>query len=501
MRPIREGLLRSMIRQVVLPYMLALSTCLSCSDAQIGERDAWLSSTFIKDHLHLISRSPELVSGKFKKMTGLYLDGSTPLYPYMRGSLAQMYRDLSGEYLSVVPSRFSSSEGLLTLLVGDPHIENVSSLLNDSGELSLDWDDFDSAGYGPWIWDLRRLALSWWVFAYDLGDHSLSRELINAVSSGYQEGVKLWRAGRRERPREGTLLPTSIRDLFLKRRESAAMRRSLGRYTESTGSQRVLKRGEIRSMVQEGVWRDVLLSLTSSEFILTQGLVNELTRQQSNLGALKDQARKFGQGISSYPLMRFYLLFEGSSDRLDDDEIWEAKELADRPAPPGLPLYPSRRFGAQGERVLNARRSLQWVPPQALNQKSPHTWIDVGNMSFRLRRINDLQGGLNTDDLIKQWRSAESEPQRAKALDEYEHLAHLLGRLLAGAHCYAETLNGIQGGEVVEADLLEGGSDRLTAELLEFVEAYGPQIELDRAFLVALLSERGPLLGMKIKER
>ena len=53
MRPIREGLLRSMIRQVVLPYMLALSTCLSCSDAQIGERDAWLSSTFIKDHLHL----------------------------------------------------------------------------------------------------------------------------------------------------------------------------------------------------------------------------------------------------------------------------------------------------------------------------------------------------------------------------------------------------------------------------------------------------------------
>ena len=471
---------------------------LSCSDAQLGERDAWLSSTLIEDHFHLISRSPDLVSGKFKKMVGLNFDGSSTLYPYMRGSLSQMYRDLSGDYIQAIPSRYSSPEGLLTYLIGDPHIENVSSALDASGKLALDWDDFDSAGYGPWIWDVRRLALSLWVLCYDLGDTQLADSLVASMGEGYIKGTRQWSIGARVKPLEGDSLPLSIEMLFEKSREQSEDHRALNRYTvignDGTGVlRRSLLRGEIRPPKQTGVMRDVLTSLNRAETMMINRFIDELREQKPLLGALKDVTRKFGQGVSSYPLMRFYLLFEGPSLRLDDDELWEAKELADRPAPPGLNLYPPRQFGAQGQRVLKARRALQWLTPSAQDHESRSTWIDVGNVSFRARKIDDVVRGLNTRDLIKFWQNTET----SLAAAELKELSHLLGALLASAHCHAETLNGLSGGAVISRDLEQGDIQYFNVELLNFVETYGPQVELDRAFLLALLTERGPLLGLR----
>ena len=56
-------------------------------------------------------------------MLGLYNDDRSSLYPYMRGTLAQMYRDLGGDYQQVIPSQFASSDGVLVLLIGDPHLK------------------------------------------------------------------------------------------------------------------------------------------------------------------------------------------------------------------------------------------------------------------------------------------------------------------------------------------------------------------------------------------
>ena len=56
----------------------------------------------------------------------------------MRGTIAQMYRYLGGDYQQVIPSQFARSDGILVLLIGDPHLEDVSNHLNDSGQLILD---------------------------------------------------------------------------------------------------------------------------------------------------------------------------------------------------------------------------------------------------------------------------------------------------------------------------------------------------------------------------
>lgn len=481
--------------------------CVTCSDSQIGERDAWLSSTLIEDHYHLIARSPDLVSGKFLKMVGLNLDGSSKLYPYMRGTLGQMYRDLAGDYIQVIPSRFASENGILTQMIGDPHIENVSSVLDHStGLLGLDWDDFDSAGYGPWIWDVRRLALSFWVLSYDLGHIELSPSLITAMSEGYLKGVSRWSTGERLGPKEGDALPKSIRELFEESRNKANRHHSIERYTSLFKDEqgrviRSLRRGEIRTRIQEGVIRDAVLSLSTSEKVLIDRFVQDLSIQRPKIGKLKDVVRKFGQGVSSYPLMRFYLLFEGASLSLEDDELWEAKELADRPVPPELKLYPPRQFGAQGQRVIQARKNLQWIDIERVPYDAAVTWIDVGNASFRAYKITDLQQGLNTKDLIQSWQAATDELSRHAEYEELLALASLLGELLASSHCFAETMNGLSGGAVISQDLTLGGVQNFSEELRVFAANYGPQIEVDRAYLLALINERGPLLGLLSSSR
>ena len=107
-----------------------------CSQSTDLERESWLLRTLVDDHFYLMSREPELVGGKLRKMTGDQLDGTTSLYPYFRGTLSQMYRDLSGDYALVVPTIYSSSKSALVLMVGDPHLENVSVMIGDRGVLS-----------------------------------------------------------------------------------------------------------------------------------------------------------------------------------------------------------------------------------------------------------------------------------------------------------------------------------------------------------------------------
>lgn len=481
----------------VFTLLLLSYTHLSCSQPQVAGRDAWLANTLIEDHLHLVSRSSELVAGKFQKMLGLYNDDSTSLYPYMRGTLAQMYRDLGGDYQQVIPSQFASSDGVLVLLVGDPHLENLSSHLSDSGQLILDWDDFDSAGYGPWIWDLRRLALSLWVLCYDMGVTELSEILMLALSVGYHQGVYEWQVGQRARPSESHDLPVAIKSFFKKIRQKEAERALLTRYTELKKEQRVFKRGTIRVSKQKGVIKDALLSLNDTEQVMISYLVSHLKSLKGDLGSLKDQVRKYGQGVSSYPLMRFYLLFEGASASPNDDEIWEVKELADRPAPPELPLYPPRQFGAQGERVIQARQELQWRSKESIASLSPSTWIDVGQFSFRVRHLSEVQKGLGTDDLMNSFNSLTKDDKLDSAIEMLEELARLSGRLLAGAHCHAPALNGRPGGEIIVKDLQPAPSKALAVELIDFSSTYGAQIELDRAYLLALLNQRGPWLGMR----
>ena len=132
--------------------------------------------------------------------------------------------------------------------------------------------------------------------------------------------------------------------------------------------------------------------------------------------------------------------------------------------------------------------------PQSLE---PTTWVDVGNVSFRARRRTDHQRGLDLEDIIKRYqKSSDDLGETAAALEIYT-LAELLGSLLAGAHCFADTLEGVQGGFVISDDLDRAERSTLELELTQFVTQYGPQLRRDRDTLSELLQVYGTTLGAR----
>ena len=160
-----------------------------------------------------------------------------------------------------------------------------------------------------------------------------------------------------------------------------------------------------------------------------------------------------------------------------------------------MTLSPPRQFGAQGERILRARRALQWGPIASGVGPDPTTWVDVNSASFRVRLKSDLQRGLNLEDLVDHYQDLASSGMGDTALEELIETAELLGSLLAGAHCFAPSLNGIQGGIVITRDLDLAGHDMLAPETLDFVNVYGQMMRQDRIYLSNLLDRFGPTLG------
>src|SRR5574338_969719 len=70
-------------------------------------------------------------------------------------------------------------------------------------------------------------------------------------------------------------------------------------------------------------------------------------------------ARRLGAGVSSYPLLRWYVLLEGETAASDDDVMLELKEVRDPPPLPGLRRPIDAPYPRNGERVVMLARELQ----------------------------------------------------------------------------------------------------------------------------------------------
>src|SRR5262249_61980784 len=93
-----------------------------------------------------------------------------PPFGYFRGSAPQMMRDMLEPGGAAVQSfRFTDTEVEDVALVGDPHPENVGGYRTADGTITIDFNDFDAASYGPFELDGRRLAVGFWVAGAQAG--------------------------------------------------------------------------------------------------------------------------------------------------------------------------------------------------------------------------------------------------------------------------------------------------------------------------------------------
>ncbi|MFF9624981.1 DUF2252 domain-containing protein [Streptomyces griseosporeus] len=115
-------------------------------------------------------RIPELVPIRYTRMSG-------SLSAFYRGTPAVMAADLAA----------GPDTGLVAQLSGDAHLSNFGLFASPERRLVFDLDDFDETLPGPFEWDVKRLAASLVVAAYDNdAPEDTARDIAAEAAHGYR---------------------------------------------------------------------------------------------------------------------------------------------------------------------------------------------------------------------------------------------------------------------------------------------------------------------------
>ncbi|HFE45388.1 MAG TPA: DUF2252 domain-containing protein [Nannocystis exedens] len=487
---------------IVLP-----SGLLAACDAGEGVRAEWLHNVVVLDNQVFLETEPALASGKLAKMD---LD----LYAYFRGSAGCYARDLAqAGGPGYLPTDYLSEDAADVALIGDPHLENIGSYRRSSdGLLVIDFNDFDAATYGPFHFDVRRLALSAAIASMsiervDPGFAEASAEAPRVLVRAYVDEIHRL-SGLEKAPgslsEEDGDLGLILGDLVKKARAKGDDREALGDYTEIVDGERHLVIGEIDPAFewsgggyQQVVYDDAIRAVDSEErSLITSVLLDTYPGTVADSSALgvtaetleiKGVGRRLGAGVASYPVRRYYVLVEGPSPSIADDWLLELKQVFDPLVVPGLEQAAGGRpYADNGERVVAMQRALQG----AEDHDSLLGYGFAGGLTMRVRERTKYQRGVGIDRIAK--KSAEGKWSAADYLD----LVRWSGRLLARAHARAPKRDGTLGLPAL-AEVLAGEErgDGFVDETVAFVDAYAPVVEGDAERFSELLADYGPSLG------
>lgn len=472
---------------------LAFFGLIAGCDASPDARAQWLQTTLVLDNQVFLDTDPGQAQAKFARM-------SLSLYAFFRGTMPQFARDLSeGGGAGRGASRYATADTADVALVGDPHPENIGSFRGADGALVIDFNDFDAATYGPFHFDVRRLALGFHVAAIEL-DAGEPLAMAGAVVTGYVAEVEAMDAGRSAATAmaagedHGEILNYTLR----KAAEDGAAREELDDYTRVLGERREMFFGEVEPPVEweRGehaleVARDEVTAMTAAELNDVAQLVAQWPDTLHDAGvmghearAIKGASRRLGAGIASFAAPRYYVLLEGPTTAMTDDVLLEIKRVYDPPPLPGLTRLPSRPFADNGARVVAMQRALQTtvVDDPLLGS------ANVGAASYRVRDRSKFQRGV---DLAK---IAEKLEEGDFTAADLEVLASQAGHLLARSHARAPRQGGEPGLVAISAALADAPEGFVT-ETVEFVRDYAPVVQADYERFLDAIAADGPALG------
>lgn len=476
-----------------------LVTAIACT-ARDDERSGWLRNTLVLDNQDFFERDAELAKGKLARMA------DTP-FGYFRGSAAQLARDLfePGGAASDYPWRFTDPEVDDVALVGDPHPENIGGFRTASGTITVDFNDFDAATYGPFELDLRRLALGFWIACAQVReDAALDDAACTAITAATARGYADEIDALDDDPADATIVTDAethgaILDTLLgDAREHGDERKPLEDYSDLDGDRRTLVDGELEParLLQFGEYEQVVLEdalrpVSEATDRRVRALVEAWRSTVSDpaiatpaTARVLDVARRYGAGVSSYPVLRYYVLVDGASEGPEDDVLLELKEVRDPIAMPGLRRPIDAPYPSNGERIVAGARELQGLADQ-----DPWLgWADDGGQSFRMRERSGYQNGFEVGELGFELAAG------TWSVEDVEEFADTIGRMLARSHARARRARGTTAGAAIEA-AIDDDRDALVDDVVAFAEGYGPVVLDDHQRLRELIAAYGPDLG------
>lgn len=139
---------------------ISTALLLACGFASCGElpdaRDAWVCNALAEDNEVMLGRNAARVEAKLKVMT------EEP-YLWFRGTAGLFFREVVLPANGWVFAGGKAAEASDVQLVGDAHIENIGTYLDEGGLLRAEFNDFDAASFGSFWLEVWRLASSFAV--------------------------------------------------------------------------------------------------------------------------------------------------------------------------------------------------------------------------------------------------------------------------------------------------------------------------------------------------
>ena len=329
------------------------------------------------------TRIPQLVPLRHARML------QSP-FAFLRGSAAVMAADLAS----------TPQTGLQVELCGDMHVSNFGVFASAERQLVFAINDFDECQFGPWEWDVKRLAASAFVAARHLGgDTSACDEAARAIVGSYQKRLRRYAGmGHLAVWYDSIDSDTLIASLSPALHERAhallnkARRRNhlqvLDKMTDlvDNAHQIVEQRPFIVRASHTSMGRPVqeAINLFLEAYFRTLAPDRQMLLERYSV---LDVAHKV-VGVGSVGTRCWVVLLQGRDT--EDPLFLQIKEAQPSVLSPYAPA-PLPTSGNQGERVVVGQRLIQGSPDIFLG------WGEVDGVHFYVRQLRDMKGSIDLE--------------------------------------------------------------------------------------------------------
>ncbi|MGP3635261.1 DUF2252 domain-containing protein [Streptomyces sp. 24-1644] len=376
---------------------------------------------------------------------------ATP-FAFMRGSAGLMAHDLLGTPVTGVGAQ----------ICGDAHAANFGLYGDARGNLVIDLNDFDETVFGPWEWDLKRLATSLVLAGREAGaDEATCRKGAYDTVGAYRRTMRLlaglpaldaWNAIADEE----LVSHTDARDLVgtLERVSEKARNNTSARFaarsTEDSGDggRRFIDAPPVLRRVPDEEAAAVAAGLGGYLSTVSEDRVPLLARY-----AIHDVAFRV-VGTGSVGTRSYVVLL---LDHRGEPLVLQVKEARPSALAPYLPQagFDVAEIAHEGRRVVLGQKRMQVVSDILLG------WADVDGRPFQVRQFRNRKGSVDPAALA------------AEQVDDY---GRMTGALLARAHAHSADPRLLAG--------YCGKNSELDEAMASFAVTYADRTEADHAELV-----------------
>ncbi|WP_335934063.1 DUF2252 domain-containing protein [Streptomyces sp. PTD5-9] len=373
-------------------------------------------------------------------------------FAFLRGSAGLMAHDLVGTPVSGVGAQ----------LCGDAHAANFGLYGDARGSLVIDLNDFDETVFGPWEWDLKRLATSLVLAGREAGaDEDTCRRGAYDTVGAYRRTMRLlarlpaldaWNAIADEE----LVSHTDARDLLgtLKRVSEKARGNTSARFaaksTEAAGDggRRFIDAPPVLRRVPDAEAAAVAAGLGDYLDTVPEDLAPLLGRY-----AIHDVAFRV-VGTGSVGTRSYVVLL---LDHRGESLVLQVKEARPSALAPYLPAvgFEAPEAAHEGRRVVLGQRRMQVVSDILLG------WTSVDGRPYQVRQFRNRKGSVDPTAL---------------AADQVDDYGRMTGALLARAHAHSADPRLIAG--------YCGKNDELDEAVAAFAVTYADRTEADHAELL-----------------